>query len=139
MGDNLNKAIDYMMKRFEEVNTFFIEKVAEQIMAIGELNPTSINRIAIMTEMGTNINDITQRLAIATNTSLVVKLPIPDPTPGTSTMEKSWVRTFPYLRMIAESLRGSFQSRVQKSILQGGHCSIARILTRWPAHSGLNE
>ena len=70
MGDNLNKAIDYMMKRFEEVNTFFIEKVAEQIMAIGELNPTSINRIAIMTEMGTNINDITQRLAIATNTSL---------------------------------------------------------------------
>lgn len=45
MGDNLNKAIDYMMKRFEEVNTFFIEKVAEQIMAIGELNPTSINRI----------------------------------------------------------------------------------------------
>lgn len=39
-------------------------------MAIGELNPTSINRIAIMTEMGTNINDITQRLAIATNTSL---------------------------------------------------------------------
>lgn len=70
MGDNLNKAIDYMMKRFEEVNTFFIEKVAEQIMAIGELNPTSINRIAIMAEMGTNINDITQRLAIATNTSL---------------------------------------------------------------------
>ena len=70
MGDNLNKAIDYMMKRFEEVNTFFIEKVAEQIMAIGELNPTSVNRIAIMTEMGTNINDITQRLAIATNTSL---------------------------------------------------------------------
>lgn len=70
MGDNLNKAINYMMKRFEEVNTFFIEKVAEQIMAIGELNPTSINRIAIMTEMGTNINDITQRLAIATNTSL---------------------------------------------------------------------
>lgn len=58
MGDNLNKAIDYMMKRFEEVNTFFIEKVAEQIMAIGELNPTSINRIKLITNRVKNIKKI---------------------------------------------------------------------------------
>ena len=70
MGDNLNKAIDYMMRRFEEVNTFFIEKIADQILTIGELNPTSINRLTIMAEMGANINEITQRLALATSMSL---------------------------------------------------------------------
>lgn len=70
MGDNLNKAIDYMMSRFDEVNTFFIEKIAKQILTIGGLNPTSIDRITIMAEMGANINDINQRLSLATNKSL---------------------------------------------------------------------
>lgn len=67
---NMNRAIDRIMARFDEVNTFFIAKVAEQIKAIGELNASSINRIIIMTEMGANIADITQRLQIATNTSI---------------------------------------------------------------------
>lgn len=70
MNENLNQAIDTLMQRFEEVNQFFIEKVADQILTIGQLNPTSINRITIMTEMGANINEISQRLALATSMSL---------------------------------------------------------------------
>ncbi len=67
---NMNRAIDRIMARFDEVNTFYITKVAEQIKAIGELNASSINRIILMTEMGANIADITQRLQLATNTSV---------------------------------------------------------------------
>jgi hypothetical protein len=70
VNENLNQAIDTLMQRFEEVNQFFIEKVADQILTIGQLNPTSINRITIMTEMGANINEISQRLALATSMSL---------------------------------------------------------------------
>ena len=55
------------MKRFDEVNRFYIAKVAEQIKRIGELNPASIHRISIMTEMGANIAEITQRLRTAAN------------------------------------------------------------------------
>lgn len=61
----LAQAIDYIMARFDEVNSFFIAKVAEQIKKIGELNASSIHRISIMTEMGANIADITQRLQLA--------------------------------------------------------------------------
>jgi hypothetical protein len=70
VNENLNQAIDTLMQRFEEVNQFFIDKVADQILTIGQLNPTSINRITIMTEMGANINEISQRLALATSMSL---------------------------------------------------------------------
>lgn len=69
MLDNLNivGAVDYILQGFEEVNAFYIAKIAEQIKRIGELNPTSINRISVMTEMGADIADITQRLQLATN------------------------------------------------------------------------
>lgn len=67
MADNLNKAIDYVMERFDEVNAFFIEKIAEQIKTIGELNPTSINRLVIMQQMGANVAEINQKLSVATN------------------------------------------------------------------------
>lgn len=66
----LAQAIDYIMARFDEVNTFYITKVAEQIKKIGELNASSIHRISIMTEMGANIADITQRLQLAAGMSV---------------------------------------------------------------------
>lgn len=65
----LERAIDYIMARFDEVNTFYITKVAEQVKKIGELNPSSIHRIAVMTEMGASIADITQRLQLAASMS----------------------------------------------------------------------
>lgn len=66
----LSQAIDYIIARFDEVNSFFIAKVAEQVKKIGELNASSIHRIAIMTEMGANITDITQRLQLAAGMSV---------------------------------------------------------------------
>lgn len=66
----LAQAIDYIMARFDEVNTFYITKVAEQIKKIGELNASSIHRIAVMTEMGANITDITQRWQTAAGMSV---------------------------------------------------------------------
>lgn len=66
----ISSAIDRIMARFDEVNSFFIAKIASQIMTIGELNASSVNRIILMTEMGANIEDITQRLRLATNTGI---------------------------------------------------------------------
>lgn len=68
----LQEQIDQLMHRFEEVNDLFIEKVAEQILMIGELNATSMHRITIMAEMNQNILEINRRLAQA------VQLAIPD-------------------------------------------------------------
>lgn len=59
----LSKAIDKVMENFEEVSAYFIDKIAEQIKNIGQLRPTEINRIVLMTEWGADINDITARLA----------------------------------------------------------------------------
>lgn len=66
----LERAINHIVARFDEVNTYYITKVAEQVRKIGELNPTSIHRITVMTEMGASITDITQRLQLATNMSI---------------------------------------------------------------------
>lgn len=65
----LERAIDHIMARFDEVNTFYITKVAEQVKKIGELNPSSVHRISIMTEMGASIADITRRLQLAASMS----------------------------------------------------------------------
>lgn len=66
----LSKAIDRVMVNFEEINSYFIDKIAEQIKNIGQLRPTEINRIVLMTEWGTDINDITARLAQAAAVSI---------------------------------------------------------------------
>lgn len=65
----LERAIDHIMARFDEVNMFYIAKVADQVKKIGELNPSSIHRITVMTEMGASITDITQRLQLAASMS----------------------------------------------------------------------
>ncbi len=72
MLDRLNElgAVDRVVQNFEEVNRYFIVKIAEQIRMIGELNATSINRITMMTEWGADITDITQRLAAAADISI---------------------------------------------------------------------
>lgn len=62
--------IDSLMKRFDEVNQYYIEKVARQIREIGELSQSNINRVAIMAEMNENIADINQRLAKAANLAI---------------------------------------------------------------------
>lgn len=63
---SLSKAIEKVMENFEDVNAYYIAKIAEQIKNIGQLRPTEINRIVLMTEWGADINDITAKLAQAT-------------------------------------------------------------------------
>lgn len=62
----LEAAIKRITDRLDEVNRLFIKKIAAQLLKIGELNATSINRIIVMTEMGADVREITRELAQAT-------------------------------------------------------------------------
>lgn len=64
-GPELEKAIASILKRMRGVNTLYIRKIAEQIKRIGELNPSSVNRLVAMAEMGADVNEITNTLRIA--------------------------------------------------------------------------
>ena len=61
----INKKIDELMKRYEEVNAFFIAKVAMQIKKIGELIPSTIHMIEIMASMNEDMAEINEMLARA--------------------------------------------------------------------------
>lgn len=65
----LEKAIDALLDRFEEVNRFFVAKIAEQIKKIGELNQSSINRLTLMAEMNFDMFEINKKLADAVSMS----------------------------------------------------------------------
>lgn len=64
--NELEKALDVLTGRLDEVNSFFIAKVAAQIKKIGELNQSSINRLVIMAEMAEDVGEITRMLQDAT-------------------------------------------------------------------------
>ena len=57
--------LEMLMKRFQEVNDFYILKVAQQIEKIGKLSQSSINRLVIMAEMNEDIAAINEKLAKA--------------------------------------------------------------------------
>ncbi len=61
----LQKQVDLLMARFDEVNSFFIAKIAAQIKKIGELSQSNINRLVIMAEMNSDMAEINSRLARA--------------------------------------------------------------------------
>lgn len=58
----LNQALDTIQDRFDEVNKLFIRKVAAQIVKIGEMNQTSTNRLLVMAEITSDIDEITLAL-----------------------------------------------------------------------------
>lgn len=62
----LDAAVRKMIANLDEVNLYFIQKIATQIKKIGEMNPTSIHRYTIMLEMGADIADISGKLQAAT-------------------------------------------------------------------------
>lgn len=68
MFDELNyaAAVAKVVALFEKVNRTYIEKIAEQIKKIGELNATSIHRLVIFREMSANIAEIKGQLTRAT-------------------------------------------------------------------------
>ena len=54
----LEAAVRKMIANLDEVNLYFIQKIATQIKKIGEMNPTNIHRYTIMLEMGADVADI---------------------------------------------------------------------------------
>lgn len=63
----LNQALDTIQKRFDAVNQLYIRKVATQIAKIGQLNQSSINRLTVMAEVTSDVDEITQALMQASN------------------------------------------------------------------------
>ena len=59
--------LDRLMERYDEVNTFYIERVAQQILRLGELNAASMHRIEIFSSMIDDMGEINRRLARASS------------------------------------------------------------------------
>lgn len=59
----IEKALEKIQSRFDDVNRMYIRKIASQVRAIGELNQSSINRLVIMAEMTSNVDEITRELS----------------------------------------------------------------------------
>ena len=66
----LDKKVDEIMKRFDAVNAFFIDKVAKQVGHVGELIPSTVNILTVMAEMNEDMGEINRRLAAALKLSL---------------------------------------------------------------------
>lgn len=66
----LERAIAKITDRLDEVNAFFIKKVAVQIKKIGELGQANINRIVTMIDMGTDVLEINAKLQEATGLNI---------------------------------------------------------------------
>ncbi len=62
----LEAVLELLQARFDEVNALFIRKVAAQIKKIGELGQSNINRLIIMAEMTSDVQEITESLMRAT-------------------------------------------------------------------------
>ena len=62
----LQEALNKIESRFAAINRFFIQRVAQQIRKIGELGATSINRLRIMAEVTSDVNEIQDQLSSAT-------------------------------------------------------------------------
>ena len=63
----LEAAIRMITDRITHVNSLYIQKIAAQLLKLGQLNPTSISRIVAMTEMGEDVREINKELSLATS------------------------------------------------------------------------
>lgn len=68
-GPALEKAIQAIMKQLGVVNALYIRKVAAQVKRIGELTPSSVNRLVAMSEMNADLGEITEKLRLAIGVS----------------------------------------------------------------------
>ena len=66
----IEAAYNQIRWRIDKVNTDYLQMVGKQIKAIGELNPSSINRLAQMRVFGANVRKIKRELAKALNISV---------------------------------------------------------------------
>lgn len=61
----LDDKLNVLVAKFKAVNDLYIEKIAEQINAIGELNATSIHRLTVMAQTNANMLEVSAELAKA--------------------------------------------------------------------------
>jgi len=66
----INAAIQKITDRLDEVNRLFVKKVARQILTIGEMNQSSINRLIVMRDMGMDVAEINRELLTATSLNI---------------------------------------------------------------------
>lgn len=64
--EKLEKALSVVMAQFDEINAFFIAKIAAQIQKIGQMSQSSINQLTIMMEMSQDVTAIKKKLQTAT-------------------------------------------------------------------------
>lgn len=62
----VEEAIRKITDRLDDINRLFIKKVAKQVLKIGELSPSSINRLMVMRDMGADVAEVTEQLRFAT-------------------------------------------------------------------------
>lgn len=65
----IEAAYNQIRWRIDKVNADYLQRVGEQIKAIGKLNPTSINRLAQMRRYGANTRKIKRELEKALKVS----------------------------------------------------------------------
>lgn len=63
----LAAAVAQIVARIDEINTFYINKIASQIKKIGTMNASSVDRLLVMSDMGADVNEINTRLMQAAN------------------------------------------------------------------------
>ena len=68
--EQIEKRVNKLLSKFDDINTFYIEKVADQIATIGELSASSMQIIAVWASMYENINDINKQIAKAVNVTM---------------------------------------------------------------------
>lgn len=66
----LEAAVDTITHRLDDVNRLFVKKVARQVLKIGELNQSSINRLIVMRDMGMDVAEINRELQLATSLNI---------------------------------------------------------------------
>lgn len=68
--EQMEKRVKKLLSKFDDINTFYIEKVAEQIATIGALSTSSMQIISVWASMYENINDINKKIAKAVNVTM---------------------------------------------------------------------
>ena len=66
----LDNRVTELMERFDEINAFFISKVAKQVAKVGKLIPSTMHYIEIMAQMNEDIAEINGKLADALQYSM---------------------------------------------------------------------
>ena len=104
----LEKKVDIIMQRFDEVNAFFIAKVADQVMRVGKLIPSTMNIISVMASMNEDIAAINQKIAAA------LRMSIPDLYDLYNDAMQSHYRDPRFVRALQETpLTDSAKARIQ--------------------------